>query len=382
MIRRISLVLLLGLMLVSGLVHAQTPVPTTRSSQNSGYPARTDLYVNDLGNVLSSSEESSLRDLVRRIGADFDLTVLTIGGVVDYDSTEPTIETFSTNLFNRWGIGSEAKNTGMLVVLAIRNRDIRIELGDGYGREYDDDMKAVIEEYMIPRFKEGNYAKGLTDGVAQIYREIEGRLPRGVVEPSRPVATARPSTSNSYNYSRSEASDEGDLGPMALGLAGLAGVAGVGTAGAWGFRELLRRRPRKCASCNTMMVRLDEAADDAYLDEGQRMEEMLGSINYDIWECPSCQARDMYDYSAWFSGYSACTQCGYRTTSRTSTVLDHATEYSTGLRRVQTQCQHCNYHQEWNETIPRVTRSRSSGGGSHRSGGGGSSSGGGASGSW
>src|SRR5690242_20486171 len=106
MISRISLVLLLGLMLVSGLVHAQTPIPTKRPTQHSDYPARTHLYVNDLGNVLSSSQESSLRDLVRRIGADFDLTVLTIGSVVDYDPTEPSIETFSTNLFNRWGIGS------------------------------------------------------------------------------------------------------------------------------------------------------------------------------------------------------------------------------------------------------------------------------------
>jgi uncharacterized protein len=310
---------------------------------------------------------------------------LTVGGIVDYDPTEPSIETFSTNVFNRWGIGSQAKNTGVLVVLAMRNRDIRIELGEGYGTEYDDDMKAVIEEYIIPRFKESNYAKGLTDGVAQIYREIKGTLPKGFSGATQPVATTRPSTSTTTTTARYSSSSSNLNGALPL-AAGAAGFAGVGGAGAWILREVRRRRPRKCASCGTMMVRLDEAQDDTYLDAGQKLEEVLGSVNYDVWECPSCQKRDMYDYRAWFSSQSNCPQCGYRTLSRTSTVIEHATQYSTGLRLVETDCQNCQHHQEWNETIPRIQRSHSSHSGGSRSsgggGGGGSSSGGGASGSW
>jgi len=386
MIRRIIVILFLGLIFVSGLVQAQTPRPTTSST----YPTRQDLYVNDLAGVLSSSDESALRDVVRQIAANFDLTVLTIDGIVDYDPTEPTIEKFATTLFNKWGIGDKRQNKGVLIVLSMRNRDVRIELGEGYKRDYDDDMKAVIEEYMIPRFKEGNYARGLTDGANQIYREIMGRLPTGTSNSLQSVSTPRPSTTistTSTTINRSITLSPSTLKDALPLAAGAAGVAGAGGAGAWILRTVRRRRPRKCASCGTMMVKLDESADDAHLDKGQRMEEMLGAIDYDVWECPSCQARDMYDYSAWFSSYSACPQCSYRTMTRTSTVIDRATEYSTGLRRVETKCQHCTHHQEWDETIPRVHRSHSSSrGGSRSSGsssrGGGSSSGGGASGSW
>jgi len=164
----------MGLLFISGLVQAQTP---SSNSALSKYPARQDAYVNDLAKIFSASEYDTLRTLVKSIAPDFDLTVLTIDGIADYDSREPSIETFSTNLFNLWGVGSQAKNTGVLVVLAIQNRDIRIELGDAYKRDYDSEMKTVIQEYMIPRFKQGNYAQGLTNGVAQIYYQIKGTHP-------------------------------------------------------------------------------------------------------------------------------------------------------------------------------------------------------------
>ena len=37
------------------------------------------------------------------------------------------------------------------------------------------------------------------------------------------------------------------------------------------------------------MVHLDEQADDAHLDTGQRFEEQLESVDYDVWVCPTCQ---------------------------------------------------------------------------------------------
>jgi uncharacterized protein len=409
---RLFLVIFLLCGVVSGLVHAETPTPQTsssglsssratatpRASSNSGYPTRQDPYVNDLANALSSTEEQALRTVVQTISRDFDLTVLIIGGIADYDSREPTIETFSTTLFNQWGVGDAMSNKGVLVVLAMRNREVRIEVGDGYKRDYDDDMKAVIEEYMIPRFKEGNYGRGLTDGVTQIYREIMGTLPGQSAQSGVPTRTAswldyaqtpRPdsstttyTTSSSYSSSYSSYSSSG-TNPVPLAVGGV-GVLGIGGLGAMFWRRYQRNKPRICPQCQTTMHRLDEAADDTYLDEGQRLEEQLGSVDYDVWECPSCQTRSIFDYASFFSRYSQCPQCSYRTETRHSYVVMQPTEYSTGLRRVEGDCQKCGNHREWTETIPRVQRSHSSssGGSSHSSGGGGHSSGGGASGSW
>lgn len=170
--------------------------------------------------------------------------------------------------------------------------------------------------------------------------------------------------------------------PLAAGGAGTLGIFGIGLVG---WRRYQRNKPRICPQCQTQMRRLDEAADDAYLDEGQRLEEQLGSVDYDVWECPGCQTRSIFDYGAFLTSYSQCPKCSYRTEARHSYVVSHATEYSTGLRRVEADCRNCGNHREWTETIPRVQKSSSSSSGSsssHHSSGGGSSSGGGASGKW
>jgi uncharacterized protein len=350
-------------------------------AQRTEYPSREDLYVNDLAGVLSSNEEEILRGVVVDAAKSFDISVLTIDTIAQFDSSEPSIETFSTTLFNQWGLGTQAENTGVLIVLAIRNRDVRIELGDGYGRGYDDDMALVIQEYMIPRFREGKYAQGLIDGVAQIHRELTGTLPTGVESAIQSLPTPRPSVVYAPGANITDGLPDGML-PVAVGGAGVAGVAGA-VALAW--RQYQRNRPRPCPNCKTQMVRLDESADDAYLEKGQIEEERLQSVDYDVWECPSCQTRETYDYSSLFSRYSACPSCNYRTLAKTSTVIHHATTMFSGLRRIELNCRNCSYHDTRQEVIPKLTSSSSSSGSrssfsssSSR----GSSSGGGASGKW
>lgn len=139
------------------------------------YPTRDDPYVNDLADVLPPEQEAELRDMVARIGPDFDLTVLTIQSISDYDPSAPTLLDFSTEVFNYWGIGTQERNTGVLVLLVMDTREIRISMGLDYGVDYNDAMQAVLDESVIPRFREDDYPAGLIDGVAHIYRAIMGR---------------------------------------------------------------------------------------------------------------------------------------------------------------------------------------------------------------
>lgn len=313
--------------------------------QAQSYPTRQDLYVNDLGHVLSRSEEDELRALVRTISADFDLTVLTVGGIVDYDPSEPSIETFSTNVFNNWQIGDQASNKGILVVLAMRNRDVRIEVGDGYGREYDDDMKAVIEEYMIPRFKEDDYAQGLIDGVAQIYREITGQLPTVAGVPYQ-LPTPVKSTSSSSAFSSSSKSNP-MLPVAALGF----GIVFLMGPGARAWRRYQKSRARTCSKCRSSMVRLDEVAGEAHLDEGQRLERKLGSVPHEVWECPRCQTHSISSEAPIRSKYSKCPQCHYRTEELTSNLTKVPTASTMGVRQAKSECHHCGRQKEWTEPV-------------------------------
>lgn len=114
----------------------------------------------------------------------------------------------------------------------------------------------------------------------------------------------------------------------------------------------------------TDMVRLDETANDAFLQEGQRLEESLQSVDYDVWQCPNCQHHEVIPYVAWFSRYKKCPQCDHRAMEVDATTVQQPTYTSTGLRRTTYDCRNCTYRDVRESTIPRLQRSTSSSSGS------------------
>ena len=125
------------------------------------------------------------------------------------------------------------------------------------------------------------------------------------------------------------------------------------------------------------MQRLEESADDAHLQPAQRLEESLGSVDYDVWACSACTFVDTKRYGAWFTRYARCRQCQTVALEREQTTLVAATYSHGGRVRVDERCQHCGHHHTYERTTPRKTKPRSGSGFS-----GGSSSGRGASGRW
>ncbi|OGT81015.1 MAG: hypothetical protein A3H91_18170 [Gammaproteobacteria bacterium RIFCSPLOWO2_02_FULL_61_13] len=131
------------------------------------------------------------------------------------------------------------------------------------------------------------------------------------------------------------------------------------------------------------MQLLDEVADDQHLNAGERIEEKLESVDYDVWQCPACKATEKVPYNAWFSSYKRCPKCLLRTLKETTKELQSASYSRSGSKRISGDCRSCGHHTERTLTIPR--KQSSSSGSSGRSGssfGGGRSSGGGASGRW
>lgn len=134
------------------------------------------------------------------------------------------------------------------------------------------------------------------------------------------------------------------------------------------------------------MSRLDEAADDAALAPAQRTEERVGSVDYDVWACPSCSERIVIAYSRW-SSYRGCPKCQARTLSRTTRTVTAATQLSTGLEETTLDCAHCGYHDVTRRVTPVLppppppssSSSGSSGGGSSFGGSGRTAGGGGGS---
>ena len=336
---------------------------TTSFASAQSYPDFTEVYVNDFAYLLSVEEEEAIRDKLKELNAETDIefTVVIIDQMSDYGH-DGAIEPFATGLFNYWGVGDAARNDGVMLLISRLDRVLRIEVGSGYGDTKNDAMAAIIDEKIVPLFREDDYEKGINRGVDAIIHEVGGSWP------------------GEFNATFLEKLwNRLSVGIDVIGdwiIVFYAFVAGLGFRL---FRRWKRNKPRICPIDGSKMHRVAELEDDKYLKDGQKLEERLKSVDYDVWLCDRCDHRTIESYKSWFSSYGACRTCNYRTLEGESTILEHATTSSTGLKRVDYHCKHCDDRYHTHVTIPKKTKSSSS---SSSGFGGGSSSGGGASGSW
>ena len=102
-------------------------------------------------------------------------------------STAPeTIEQYALRVAEQWKLGRKKVDDGAILVVAKTDRALRIEVGYGLeGALNDATSKRIISEIITPRFKQGDFYGGITAGVEQIIRVIDGEpLP----EPSRKLS--------------------------------------------------------------------------------------------------------------------------------------------------------------------------------------------------
>lgn len=134
------------------------------------FPAPTG-YVNDFAGVLSAGDRDRLEDLCatleRETGAELALvTVRTTG--------EDSIQMYAVRLFEAWGIGKKGQDNGVLVLAAIDDRRVWVEVGYGLeGALPDGKVGAILDRHLVPAFKEGRYGDGLYACAQALAAEIE-----------------------------------------------------------------------------------------------------------------------------------------------------------------------------------------------------------------
>ena len=118
----------------------------------------TSIYVQDYANVLSPQTEERIQSIgtqLRQVTTAqvVVVTVPTIGA--------SSIEEYSTALFRSWGIGDKTKNNGVLILLAVNDRQSRIEVGYGLeGAIPDGVAKRLSQTHLIPNLKNNDFDKG------------------------------------------------------------------------------------------------------------------------------------------------------------------------------------------------------------------------------
>ena len=85
------------------------------------------------------------------------------------------MEEFSYNVASTWKLGQKGKNNGVLFLVVRDDRKVRIEVGSGLEGDLPDvTCGRIIRNEIVPRFKEGDYDKGIRDGVRAIIQAIGG----------------------------------------------------------------------------------------------------------------------------------------------------------------------------------------------------------------
>ena len=152
-------------------------------------------FINDYTGKIDKSQIEKTEQFVRTVGAK---TSSEIAVAVINSLDGVPIEKYAVALFEKWGIGKKEKNNGVLLLVVLNDRELRIEVGYGLeGTITDLESKVIIDNIITPRFKAGNYASGIYNGTVAIANEIYKENGNAVLEYSDNIVSEQTSSSNS-----------------------------------------------------------------------------------------------------------------------------------------------------------------------------------------
>ena len=177
--KRMAKALLLAFTLCGSLLAAaQVPVPALTG------------HVIDQTGTLTVEQKSSLEQTLTAFEArkGSQLAVLMIAS-----SAPEEIEQYALRVVEQWKLGRKKVDDGAILVVAKNDRTLRIEVGYGLeGALNDATSKRIISEVILPRFKQQDFYGGITAGVEQIIRVIDGEpLPAPSEKPAGSIGDFR-----------------------------------------------------------------------------------------------------------------------------------------------------------------------------------------------
>lgn len=153
--------------------------------------------VNDFANVLTQDQIDALE---RKLVAYDDSTsnqiaIVLLPSITDKGGEEYPIEDVGLNVLRTWGVGNAKNNNGIVILAAMQEHKLRIEVGYGLeGVIPDVTAKAIIDNDVTPNFKSNDYYRGLDAAINSImeaargeYKAPAGYGSRGPAIPGRSI---------------------------------------------------------------------------------------------------------------------------------------------------------------------------------------------------
>jgi uncharacterized protein len=148
-------------LLVSVMVYGQPDIP-----------AQGGFWVHDLADVLSPQVKARLESIIR---VEEDSTSNQIGVLIIRSLEGGSLEEYSLRVAEAWKIGRKDRDNGVLLLISIDDRKMRIETGYGLEGALTDAMASrIIRNEIAPSFRQGDYAGGVEAGLKGIIKAIKG----------------------------------------------------------------------------------------------------------------------------------------------------------------------------------------------------------------
>ena len=184
--RGVSLLLAVLLVLLASPAGHAGEIPPVPAIDGSGK------FVHDLAGVLYVQDvpqgpHKTIFDAQKTAFEEHDtpIIVVTIHRMMAYGYAGQEIQPFAEQWFNKWQIGTlnnsaGGHDRGILLLVSVGDRKGRIELGADWGTRFDGTCQQIMDNVMIPHFKQGDYAAGIAAGVEALGK-IAAAGPQGTV---------------------------------------------------------------------------------------------------------------------------------------------------------------------------------------------------------
>jgi uncharacterized protein len=144
----------------------------------------------DTTGTLNTAQIAALNEQILALEADTRAAVV----VFMLPTTgEEAIEEYATRVFEQWKLGDTERDDGILILVALQDRRMRIEVGQGLEGTVPDVLAGrIIDQQMKPRFQGKDYAGGLEAAINSIGALVRGDAQIQSPRPARNPAVSRP----------------------------------------------------------------------------------------------------------------------------------------------------------------------------------------------
>ncbi len=188
--------------------------------------------VTDNAEILSTDSRQRIADMIQAYeqSTTNQIAVLTMPSLEN-----GSIEEFAARVIESWKLGVKGKDNGILVLVSPGDRRARIEVGKGLRSALSEAAAGrIIRDFMVPRFDEGDFDKGLEEGVDAIVGQL------GTGGPAEPVSKEGGQAGKDSFFEGAAMSVQERIlfGCFIFGIIGLFTVIGVMTPGVGWFLYL------------------------------------------------------------------------------------------------------------------------------------------------